>query len=204
MGFLIDSNFKDFIFMLFAAAYTFGVAQMFLRMSKRKQVTKKETDNFYEVLIKGLEMKTINSLEDVYNIYKGINDYDLENENYRYSLNKLLRKFLVKLQLQEVGNLTPEQIKEWKDKIDVFIQKNEELSPFSEIPQAERGMMNDILAFLDTNDTEAIRRKLIELSSTIQLRKEELDKIEKLNKWSIPLAVVGLFLTIIFGIASLV
>ncbi|MGR6008448.1 hypothetical protein ACT7CZ_06825 [Bacillus cereus] len=70
---------------------------------------------------------------------------------------------------------------------------------FSEIPQSERGMMNDIFSFLGKNDSEAIRRKLVELSNAIQLRKEELDKIEKLNKWSIPLAVVGLALTIMFG-----
>lgn len=171
------------------------------REIKRKE---KEVDKFSYVLLQGLRLGTINNLDDVYNIYKGINDYELVNENYRYSLNKSLRKFLVKIQMKELGEMKEEQIKDWKNKVDEFIKKNEELSPFSELPQAERNIMNDILAYLDKNDTDSIRRKIMELSNSIQIRKEQIDKIDKLNKWSVPLAVIGLVLTILFGIASLI
>ncbi|MDR4442199.1 hypothetical protein [Bacillus cereus] len=171
------------------------------REIKRKE---KEVDKFSYVLLQGLRLGTINNLDDVYNIYKGINDYELVNENYRYSLNKSLRKFLVKIQMKELGEMKEEQIKDWKNKVDEFIKKNEELSPFSELPQAERNIMNDILAYLDKNDTDSIRRKIMELSNSIQIRKEQIDKIDKLNKWSVPLAVIGLVLTIFFGIASLI
>ncbi|SCM88437.1 hypothetical protein [Bacillus mycoides] len=201
---LESSNLFKYLIGLGAAAYAMSVFQLLVNIRTKKQTIKKEKDNFYEILINGLEMQTINTIEDIYNIYKGINDFDLENENYRYNLNKLLRKFLVKLYSEEMKDIKPEQIKEWKIKIDGFIKKNEELSPFSELPPAERGMMNDIISFLDKSDNESIRRKLIELAGVIQVRKEELDKIENLNKWSIPLAIVGLLLTIIFGIASLI
>ncbi|MEB3057510.1 hypothetical protein [Bacillus pseudomycoides] len=203
----IFTKINDFIklaLVILAAAQLISLWRLSKKISDEQKVTKEEKDIFYDVLSKGLELNTINTIEDIYNIYKGINNCNSENLNYIHNLNFLLRGFLVRLQAKEIEGVQPEQIKAWKIKIDDFIKKNEELSPFSEIPQAERSMMNDILAYLDRNDNESIKRKLAELSSAIQLRKEEVDKIEKLNTWSIPLAVVGLVLTIIFGIASLI
>lgn len=175
-----------------------------IKSNREHKRIEKEVDKFSNVLLQGLRLGTINNLNDVYNIYKGINDYELVNENYRYSLNKSLRKFLVKIQTEKLEGIKEEQIKEWKNKVDEFIKKNEELSPFAELPQAERNIMNDILAYLDKNDTDSIRRKIMELSNSIQIRKEQIDKIDKQNKWSVPLAVIGLVLTIFFGIASLI
>lgn len=61
--------------------------------------------------------------------------------------------------------------------------------------------MNDILVFTKTHDSKSIQRELIELSFSIQTRIKLLYKIEKQNKWSIPLGIIGLIFTI-FGIDS--
>ncbi|MDA1795692.1 hypothetical protein [Bacillus cereus group sp. BY8-1LC] len=199
----VSSDFNRFV--SFATATLSAAAlNLMLRSNREAKIKSKEVDKFSNVLLQGLKLGTINNLDDVYNIYKGINDYELVNENYRYSLNKSLRKFLVKIQTEEFEDIEEEDIKRWKSKVDEFIKKNEELSPFSELPQAERNIMNDILAYLDKNDNESIRRKIMELSNSIQIRKEQIDKIDKQNKWSVPLAVIGLVLTIFFGIASLI
>ncbi|MCU5695514.1 hypothetical protein OCB06_19145 [Bacillus cereus] len=199
----VSSDFNRFV--SFATATLSAAAlNLMLRSNREAKIKSKEVDKFSNVLLQGLKLGTINNLDDVYNIYKGINDYELVNENYRYSLNKSLRKFLVKIQTEEFEDIEEEDIKKWKSKVDEFIKKNEELSPFSELPQAERNIMNDILAYLDKNDNESIRRKIMELSNSIQIRKEQIDKIDKQNKWSVPLAVIGLVLTIFFGIASLI
>ncbi|HDR7866524.1 TPA: hypothetical protein QCY24_000132 [Bacillus wiedmannii] len=183
---------------------TVASTRAMFRETKENQIKDKEIDKFFTVLVQGLKLGTINNLNDIYNIYKGINDLELINENYRHSLNKSLRKFLVKLQAGQFEDVKEEQIRDWKSKMDEFIKRNEELSPFSELPQAERNIMNDMLAYLDKNDNESIQRKIMELSNSIQIRQEQLDKIEKQNKWSIPLAIIGLILTIFFGIASLI
>ncbi|PDY05747.1 hypothetical protein COM66_10915 [Bacillus cereus] len=197
------SGFSDFM-TIAAASFSILALNLLYRNIQETKIKDKEVDKFSDVLLKGLRLGTINNLDDVYNIYKGINDLELVNENYRYSLNKSLRKFLVKIQTEEFEEIKEEQIKEWKNKVDEFIKKNEELSPFSELPQAERNIMNDILAYLEKNDNDSIRRKIMELSNSIQIRKEQIDKIDKQNKWSVPLAVIGLVLTIFFGIASLI
>lgn len=158
---------------------------------------------FYNSLIKGFTLNTIHTIEDVNNIYRGININKLENKKYMYDLSTLLRKFLVELHSKKYESLKIEQIQEWKGKIDNFIRHNEQLSPFSELPEAEKGMINDILSFAENKENEEIKRKIKELSRLIQVRKEEIDKIERSNKWSMPMGIVGIILTIIFGIASL-
>ncbi|QFQ28488.1 hypothetical protein [Bacillus thuringiensis] len=158
---------------------------------------------FYNSLIKGFTLNTIHTIEDVNNIYRGININKLENKKYMYDLSTLLRKFLVELHSKKYEGLKIEQIHEWKEKIDNFIRHNEQLSPFSELPEAEKGMINDILSFAENKENEEIKRKIKELSRLIQVRKEEIDKIERSNKWSMPMGIVGIILTIIFGIASL-
>ncbi|HDR6957637.1 MULTISPECIES: hypothetical protein [Bacillus cereus group] len=164
---------------------------------------RKKIKCFYNSLIKGFTLNTIHTIEDVNNIYRGININKLENKKYMYDLSTLLRRFLVELHSKKYESLKIEQIHEWKEKIDDFIRHNEQLSPFSELPEAEKGMINDILSFAENKENEEIKRKIKELSRLIQVRKEEIDKIERSNKWSMPMGIVGIILTIIFGIASL-
>ena len=191
---------------LIAIASTY-IALFFSAFNKIDKERKKQKisndDEFFNTLINTLKMGNLSNLEDFYNLYKGYYDLELENNHYRNRVNKFLRKFLYKLHNGTLENVNQENIKEWKIVIDEMLETNERLSPFSEIPSTERNIMNDILVYSKRNDSEAIERKLIELSSSIQIRKEMFDNIEKQNKWSIPLAIIGLILTVVFGIISL-
>ena len=93
-------------------------------------------------------------------------------------------------------------VKKTKQQISDFISLNEKNSPFSDLPDTERNILNDLSSFSSNGDNSSVERKIIELSSVIQTRYEEQKKLELQNKWSIPLAIVGLILTIIFGILS--
>ncbi|EDZ49324.1 hypothetical protein [Bacillus cereus] len=202
----MDSNgitiYQAFVIFGFSAyvSIVFGVV---IGWALNKYQRRKKIKCFYNSLIKGFTLNTIHTIEDVNNIYRGININKLENKKYMYDLSTLLRRFLVELHSKKYENLKIEQIHEWKEKIDNFIRHNEQLSPFSELPEAEKGMINDILSFAENKENEEIKRKIKELSRLIQVRKEEIDKIERSNKWSMPMGIVGIILTIIFGIASL-
>lgn len=159
---------------------------------------------FFSILLSGFSLGTIDTLEDIYNLYKGVYKYELENDAYRQNINSLLRQFLVFLFEEENLELYDEKlIVDWKNKINGLIMKNEKLSPFAELPASDRSILNDILAFLEKGDNSSVKRKLEEISNSIHIRKEQLSILEKQNKWSVPLAVVGLILTIIFGIWSI-
>lgn len=202
----MDSNgitiYQAFVIFGFSAyvSIVFGVV---IGWALNKYQRRKKIKCFYNSLIKGFTLNTIHTIEDVNNIYRGININKLENKKYMYDLSTLLRRFLVELHSKKYESLKIEQIQEWKEKIDNFIRHNEQLSPFSELPEAEKGMINDILSFAENKENEEIKRKIKELSRLIQVRKEEIDKIERSNKWSMPMGIVGIILTIIFGIASL-
>ncbi len=90
------------------------------------------------------------------------------------------------------------------EKITNFIKENETTNPYTDLPDTERSIINDLSAFNKLGDQNSINRKLSELSSVIITRHEQQKKIENLNKWSIPLAIIGMVLTIIFGILSII
>jgi hypothetical protein len=187
---------------IFTVVYAVTAMFLFKRIKDRRETRKKE---FQETFLEGLISKTIETSDDLINVYKGITNLSSEDLSYRFGLNKWLREFLAQLIGKKIGaDLKPENVKEIKNKVSEFINYNEEVSPFSDLPDTERNILSDITVYSKANDQESIGRKIKELSSVIQTRFELQRKIEGQNRWSIPIAVIGLILTITFGIISLV
>lgn len=175
---------------------------------KRNKNRKLNNENaFYETLIGGLRSGMINTMEDVINVYKATFDLSTEDLEFRYSLSKYLRRTLIiilnrknKFGGDEVDNNI---VAEWKDKITEFISYTEKTSPYADLPVSERNILNDISEFMINNNMEASKRKLEELVSLILARNETLKKITDINKWTVPLSIIGVVLTIIFGFISI-
>jgi len=126
------------------------------------------------------------------NIYMGIAGFSSEDLNYRFGLSKLLREFLVKVITKKLdGEIDDETLRSWKKKITEFIKKNEEISPYADLPAPERNLLSDIQLFLERNDINSVKRKILELSAMIQARNDDLNRIRNINKWTVPLSVVG-------------
>ena len=140
------------------------------------------------------------------NIYKGVAGLSSENLSYRYGLSKQLREFLVDIisKNKELidSSLGDDVIRDWKQKISEFIEKNETTSPYADLPAAERNILSDISTFLEMNDPESVKRKTLELAGMIQARNDDLNGIRNINKWAVPLSAIGLILTIIFGVLA--
>jgi hypothetical protein len=194
------------IFFQLLIALAFGlylVGFYFLLSTKYKRIQKRKED-FYNKLNEGLKIGTITSMEDIFNIYKGINDYNLPNDRYRNNINTLLRAFIVKLHDNSDQKHKDEDLLKWKNTISDYIKQNEEASPFADLPDAERNIMNDILMYLENDNKVGIKSKTKELAAYIQSKSERITDLEKKYKSSNITAVVGIILTIIFGIASIV
>lgn len=188
-------------FLLITYAIVIGISAYFLlkiyleRIKARKKI-------FIETIIKGLESSVVNSLDDIINIYKGV--YRTTSEDYRYGLNNLLRAVFVEIVSENLSSEKEQnQIIEWKEFISQAIKKNEEVSPFSELPDIERNLLNDILTFIKAKDIGSAQNKLKELAGVIQANIAHQLKLEKNNKWSIPIAIIGVILTLVFGALSL-
>ena len=163
--------------------------------------------SFLKALVEGLKTGSITTIDDIVNIYKGVAGLSSENLSYRYRLSKLLREFLVDLISKNKnvigGDLDDNIIRDWKQKLSDFIQKNEEISAYADLPAAERNVLSDISTFLEKNDAKSVKRKTLELAGMIQARNDDLNRIRNINRWAVPLSAIGLILTIIFGILAL-
>ena len=189
-------------FIVFLATYIFALSFL-LKKVKAKRLERK--NKFIDTFIKGISENTIENSNDLLNVYSGITNLSPEDLNNKQGLNKWLREILAKLVSREVGqDMDSAQINKIKQKISEFIATNESISPFADLPDTERNIINDLSSYNKLGDRKSIDRKINELSSVIITRYEQQKKIESLNRWSIPLAVIGAVLTIFFGIMSLV
>jgi hypothetical protein len=187
---------------VFTVVYSFSVIHLLGKIKARRLERKKV---FINTFIKGISDNTIANSTDLLNIYSGITKLSPEDLTNRQDLNKWLRETLARLINKEVGqDLAQDKVIEIKDKITNFIKENETTSPYTDLPDTERNIINDLSAFNKLGDQNSINRKLGELSSVIITRYEQQKKIENLNKWSIPLAIIGMVLTIIFGVLSII
>ena len=169
----------------------------FLRQIKIRRIRRRE--KFFEALTKSFQLGSIESIDDVINLLKGITT-SFSEEEYKAGLTRWLRQYIVYLVTSESDK---NFVNTCKQKISEFIRQNETTSPFSELPDNERNILKDIMEYLNTDNKDAIKRKLNELKISIQTRYDDLRQVKAQNKWSVPLAIIGLILTIIFGIISL-
>ncbi|MDH3997379.1 MAG: hypothetical protein OET90_00945 [Desulfuromonadales bacterium] len=194
---------------------------MFFKRAKRRAEEKefRQKRTFYNALTEGLKNDTINSLGDLVNIYKGARNLSSEDLTYRSNLSRLLREYLVYLVTEKmekpifaiyswrheeskIESVSPEKLAEYKAKITEFINDNDKASPYADLPAVERSIVTDISTYSQSDNKESVLRKLNELASTIQAREDSIKRIQSTNKWSVPLAIVGLILTAVFGVLS--
>ena len=181
--------------------YAAAVTRMLRRLSERRE---KERDRFFKALTEGFKVGAVKTLLDIENLYKGVCRISTEEGTKPARLSKWLREYLV--ELLEAGTKAKENSDEkliWKDSITAFIEQLEQQSPYANLPDLERSIITDIEVFLNSDDKTAIERKLGEITAAIQVREESFAKIRSTNRWSVPLAVIGLVLTITFGLISL-
>lgn len=182
---------------------------------------------FSETLLKAIELDTIKTLEDVIQLYKGVYNLYSEDLSHKKNLSKLLRSFLIRMMKNDFNtrnfldgyyyNSKSDEKKplninilKWKTNILDFIKENDELAPYSNLPDTERTVLIDITAFNEKDDHEAILRKVNELANILIEKNRHVkendkytEKLEKMNKWSVPMAVMGIVLTIFFGVLSM-
>jgi hypothetical protein len=163
---------------------------------------------FSKALKEGLESGSVVSLDDVVNLYGGSIALSPQDLRHRYGLTRHLREFLVGLVSRREGivdsSLDDSTLQRWKEKVSEFIQRNETAAPYADLPTPERDIMTDISGYLEKNDLASVRRKSLELAAAIQARNANLKAEHRTNMWSVPTSVVGLILTIVFGIIAVV
>jgi hypothetical protein len=200
---IFEYNSTEYKVILLTASIIYAFAFKYIFDFQRKKKRDARNREFFKALSAGLENNTISTYEDIVYIYEGITSTTLENSDFKNGLKRWLKEYLVLLVSNSLeGKPDESKLNDWKEKVTGFIRKNEEVSPFDDIPAAEKNLLIDILAYDDKGEKDAVKRKVDELSGLIKSKNEVLTKIQNSNKYSTILAVVGLILTILTSILS--
>lgn len=197
--FFSDRKFVQTVLVAFLTVIYVLTAQKFFSFSKERR--KKKEARLYEAISNGIQANTLISLEDFVNVYKGIYELGSDDVTHRAGLAKVLREFIVRTIAESTSD--PNEAKKRKDFATAVLRKIEADSPFVDLPAAERNLLIDIDRFVRAKDEESAISKLQDLAGRIEVRQDSLDRISSTNKWSVPLAVIGLILTVVFGIISI-
>jgi hypothetical protein len=182
----------------FTVLYVLTARLLLLRAKKRR---KDRQRRLLKTISVGLSNGTLTTIDDFVNVYKGIYGLEGEDINFKAGLANRLREFLV--HLISSGNYDSDQVTTIKGKVTEIIDTIEAGNPHSSLPTAERNLIIDAQKFITHNDNTSAIEKLNNLAGLIEVRQDSLNRAQASNKWSIPLAVIGLVLTVIFGVISL-
>ena len=113
-----------------------------------------------------------------------------------------MRQYLVSL-ISE-NHLDTAEILKLKEKVNSMLKQIESDIPFADLPTTERNLILDIQHTLNYDDKSIALQKIQELAGQIEIRQNALKLLQRSNRWSIPLAIIGLVLTLFFGVVSLI
>ncbi len=181
---------------------TYAVVSFRFLTFTRERRTRQE-QRFFKALDAGFTSGSLESLNDVVNIYKGVAGMSSEDLEYRTGLSRRLREYLVQVIERGTGEDGKPVQAPKASIISRLIAENDTASPHADLPDLERSIISDISEYLKSGNVGAVERKVEELSSAIQARENDLSRIRNTNRWSVPLAAVGLVLTVLFGLLSL-
>ncbi|OIR25695.1 hypothetical protein [Bathymodiolus thermophilus thioautotrophic gill symbiont] len=188
----------------FSFAIVTYASLLYVLLQRVKNRKENQQKRFIKLLSNGIKKEMVVTFEDVEDIYKGVCKINNSNtETDKSKLARWLREFLLDL-LEKPKENEFDNYLEIKTCIAVFIKKAEAESPHSNLPELERNIIRDIENYINSQNTEYAKQKLNELIAAIQIRDESIKKLQGIAKWSIPLSIVGLILTFIFGILSFV
>ncbi len=172
------------------------VAFLSLRIKKSIHETDKHSDQkFFELFEKQLNSDLIKDKLDLEILANSV----AREFRVRYSLVPLLENFLKYSIEAKESSLTPDHYSFVKN---IIIQENED-KPYSGIPEEERRILVNIRDSIKNDDKDATLFNLDELKNILSTRNTAYEKTIATNKWSVPLAIVGVVCTIVFGLFSI-
>jgi len=197
---VFTKQFFLFAFLIvFTVVYVFA-AKRFLSSSQDRRRRRQEA--LYTAISQGFLKATVDAVEDLVNLYKGVHKLGADDISYRAGLSRTLREYLV--DIVSSSSLDVAETKRLKDKATAILKEIEAQAPYADLPVAERNLLVDVERFVRAGDNISAAMKLQDLAGLIEVRSEEFERLQAANKWSVPLAVIGLVLTVVFGTISLI
>ena len=153
-----------------------------------------------KAILTGLGNEQVQGIDDLVNLYRGINNSSDDDVAYNAAISRALRRILVTLAIEPVSD---QSSKDLRVKVKLMLSKIEADTPFVDLPAAERNLIIDTKGLIEAQELKAASQKINDLANLIEARQEAYEKLQVANRWSVPLAIIGLVLSLAFGIISL-
>jgi hypothetical protein len=191
--------FISLISVLVAALSTLFISKPFLKRERDKKPSDKE--KIFNAIDKKFNSNLIKGKDDIIIV---LNSISRESENY-YSIAPILEDYITnRLDITATEKQeNTDEIKKRYDLLKSIISEENKEKPFENVPDEERRLLVGIKDGIQNKDMQSLEFNLHELHTVISTRNKIYEKANKLNRWSIPLAVIGTFFTILFGILSM-
>lgn len=168
--------------------YTAFVLFFMTYVKSKKRYRESKQEDAYNLIQKGIEEGTLDNDSDIFLIYKR-----LTQGNYHYnSYAVFLESFLIHIR----KNFDKDSILLISKRITPILNKEREEKPYCNIQDRERRILLAIEDAFKKNETNSIKHTLVDLSMVIESNQKALEKAERTNKWSIPISIVGVLLTL--------
>ncbi|GEM_PF-3753240 len=176
------------VFSLTIAIYSALFALMITMRRSRFRREKSDKVDAYELLLKGNEQQTLNE-GSISLIYKRCISKRYEHISYM----DFLESFLMYVrQKDEDGTLTQSVSKI----IEPILEKEKIEKPFSNIKERERRILLAVENSASKGEISSLKNNLTDLSIVIENNQKALDRARAINRWSIPISVIGILLTL--------
>ncbi|MCM5530267.1 hypothetical protein [Parasegetibacter sp. NRK P23] len=182
------------------AAFLGLLAMLRILLKLRRPNVKLNTD-FFEQLDKKFDLRLVNNKEDITTLADSFRREHLAT----YELTRLLEDYLRYL-INKASNSEGDIKQSYVDrhqKANQILKEEKEEKPYDELPIEERRIFRAINSSVKTGEKEDVLNSLEDLRILISTKSKIYQQSNTINKFSIPLAVIGLILTIYFGIKSL-
>ena len=172
----------------FISAY---MALFFLMITRRKgriYRSRSDKEKAYELLLKGNEQQTLND-KAISLIYKR----EIARKYESISYIDFLESFIIYVRQKDEDGLLTNRISEI---IDPILEKEKAEKPYSNIKERERRILLAIEDSANKGELVSIKKNLEDLSIVIENNQNALDKARMTNKWTIPISIFGILLTL--------
>ncbi len=171
--------------------------------------------SFIKDLTRSLQENLTENLENVESIFLINFTRGIRTEEYPFVLNKELRHFigLINSKYKDIigseinfRNIPNEDLRNWRTIIEHVIIENRERLYYADLPLEDRVSFREILDyFRDNGEIENqhqifIRTRLMEIKRIMLKKNDELKKSQYINFGALFVSIVGIILTIVFGL----
>lgn len=177
-----------FIISVAISLYSAIVAFYNINIRSKRHYRKSKQEEAYDLIKKGIEEESFENDDDIFLVYKKLAQGDYHYSSYA----DFLESFLIYIR----KNSDKDTILLISKRITPILNKERAEKPYCNIKDRERRILLAIEDAFKKNESNSIKHTLIDLSMVIESNQKALDRARRTNRWSIPISIVGVLLTL--------